>query len=274
MNIKIIIYKKGESIENCLGMLKKTLENAGQQVIVEEINPALKLKEYEYAKLEKIELLNTDYSVKDFDLIIFGAPVWSFSSPVLAEYLQKMENAEGKKFAIFIVCIMPANVMRKLSSIVATRGGDVISTLTVQSLFEIKGNKTLVMKKFAEDLLEKLEPKPKKKFKLKIELKNIRLRVKADPNMPKTSGFVGIKIPKVPAFSNIKLPKVPNLDNLKLPKVPNIPNIKFPKAARIKLPEFKFGKPKKKENGKLQVNGKAEKLPEKSDAGAEMQKSG
>lgn len=117
------------------------------------------------------------------------------------------------------------------------------------------------MKKFAEDLLNKLEPKPKaekKRFKLKIDIKQIRLPEKGQIKLPKAPNFSNIKLPHVPHFNAIKLPKAPDFSNIKFPKLKREPKINgVKKPSKIKLPEFRFGK-KKSENGGQKAETKSE----------------
>lgn len=103
------------------------------------------------------------------------------------------------------------------------------------------------MKKFAEDLLDKLEQRPKveKKFKIKIDIKQIRLPKQGELKLPKV---------QVPKFDNIKLPKAPDLIKIKFTKKQNGNSAK--KLIKIKLPELKFGK-KKSENGKNNASKQA-----------------
>lgn len=163
MNIFIPYYSREESVPIVVDSLKKVFEIEGHKVTIEAIKPKIKLKErreQKYSKLKSIEFENTDFNVSGFDLTVIGTHVWSFSpSPVITAYLKKLENAQKKDFALFIVCILPGNVIKKMSNILSTQGANVLATHSIQSIFKLNEKKLVAVKAFAHEILEKKKNK-------------------------------------------------------------------------------------------------------------------
>ena len=137
--------------------LKQVFEKHGFSVAMEEIIPVMKLKEYEYEKLPKIELENSKLDVSGYDLIVIGSPVWSFfPSPVVTTFIRKLENTKKKNFALFCTCVVQGNVIKRMSNLLTTKGAKIIDSLTIRSIFEVDKKKLKDAEIFAENIIQKL----------------------------------------------------------------------------------------------------------------------
>jgi len=57
------------------------------------------------AARKKIELESIECDLKDYDFVVFAAPVWAFTvAPALRSYLDAAVGLEGKKTACFLTC--------------------------------------------------------------------------------------------------------------------------------------------------------------------------
>lgn len=160
MNILIAFYDKEGEVSKVSEALKQVFEIEEHSVTLEEIKPKQLLKEPEYSKLESVQLLNKNLDVSKYDLIVIGTPVWSFfPSPVITSYLKQLKNSKNKNFALFIVCVLPGNAIKKMSNILTTQGANVVSTLTLQSIFKLNEKKLESVKNFAYEIIFKIKKK-------------------------------------------------------------------------------------------------------------------
>ncbi len=155
MKILIAYYSKTGSTEKVAKKIKQEFEEKGHKVELVKIVPVQELKAYQYKKNGKeLALKNATGSVKKFDLVLIGTPVWNFCpAPMVLSYLRNLLNVKDKKFALFATCTaLPGTTIQRMSSILSTKGGKVTASITVRSIFSLDAKKLEVAKKFAEQL--------------------------------------------------------------------------------------------------------------------------
>ncbi len=153
MKILIVYYSKTGSTEKVAETLKQEFEKNRHNVELEKIVPVHELKAYQYKKNGKeLALKKAANSVKKFDLVLIGTPVWNFCpTPIVLAYLRNLLNIKDKKFALFITCTaLPGTTIQRMSSILSTKGGKIIASITVRSIFPLDEKKLETAKKFAD----------------------------------------------------------------------------------------------------------------------------
>jgi flavodoxin len=159
MNILIAYYSKTGTTERVAVALQQQLALDKHSVKLEKIQPLKELKASHYKKMEKeVALKDPLVDVKGFDLVLVGTPVWGFSPcPIVSSYLRLLQNAEGKRFALFATCtVLPGTTMQRMSSVLATKGANVLGSIVVKSVFALNEAKLAEAKEFAIELQKKL----------------------------------------------------------------------------------------------------------------------
>lgn len=155
MKILIAYYSKTGSTEKVAEMLKQEFEEKGHKAELARIVPVHELKAYQYKKNGKeLALKNAVTDVKKFDLILVGTPVWNFCpTPMALSYLRNLINTSGKKFALFATCTaLPGTTIQRMGSILSTKGGKIIASITIRSIFPLDKKKLEAAKEFAKQL--------------------------------------------------------------------------------------------------------------------------
>lgn len=155
MRILVAYYSKTGVTEKVALALRETLEEKGHNAELAKITPKEELKAAQYKKDGKdIELKSPVLDVQKFDLVIVGTPVWGFCpTPIVLSYLRALQNTEGKKFALFATCTaLPGTTIQRMDSILSTKGGSVLNSLTIRSIFPLDSAKLREAKAFAEQL--------------------------------------------------------------------------------------------------------------------------
>lgn len=108
MKIGIIYYSfTGNTRRSCI-FLKEQLSAKGHTVECLDLQPVKEttafVKQCYEAAFKKVpELIECNYDVGQYDMIIFASPVWAFAiAPALNAYLNKIKNISGKKVACFL----------------------------------------------------------------------------------------------------------------------------------------------------------------------------
>jgi len=154
MNILIAYYSKTGATEKVALTLQHVLENE-HNVSLEKLNPVKELKAYEYKKDGKgLILRQAPNDLKKFDLVVVGTPVWSFCpTPIVLSFLRNLENAKGKRVALFATCTaLPGTTIQRMSSILSTKGAKVLGSLTIRSVFDLDETKLDEVREFAKEL--------------------------------------------------------------------------------------------------------------------------
>ena len=155
MRILVTYYSKTGTTEKVAMAMEKTLSEKGHKVELARISPKEELKAYQYKKNGKeLELKSPLESLKKFDLVIVGTPVWSYCpTPIILSYLRNAKGLEGNKFALFATCTaLPGTTIKRMGNILATRGAMVVDSLTIRSIFELDEKKLEPARQFAANL--------------------------------------------------------------------------------------------------------------------------
>jgi len=123
MNIGIVYYSfTGNTRRSCL-FLKEQLMAKGYSVVCIDLRPAHEtttfVKQCCQAAFKRLpQLLECDYDVGRYDMVIFASPVWAFSpAPPLNTYLQNIKNLSGKRAACFLTFGSGVGAQRALNNL-------------------------------------------------------------------------------------------------------------------------------------------------------------
>ena len=154
MKTLIAVYAKTEFPKNIALAIQEVFQAHGWDSEIQEIVPVKKLKEYEYSKLESIDLKNSNLNIREYDLIVLGSEIWSFEpSKVLLTYIKKLQNSKNKNFAVYVTCILPGTSLKKISNVLTTQSAKVLETASFRSFFANDKAKLKEAKQFAEKLV-------------------------------------------------------------------------------------------------------------------------
>jgi flavodoxin len=158
MNVLIVYYSKTGNTAKVAQKIKEYCEEKKASVEVCALEPKKSLKPDEYSRLQEIEFKNKLPGIEKFDLIFVGSPVWGMgATPIIVSYLKGLENAKGKKFAVFLSChVMTGNSVKKMSSILATKGAIVKDSFALKSLLSIDEKKLSKTREFCEKVFSSL----------------------------------------------------------------------------------------------------------------------
>lgn len=109
MKILIVYYSKTGNTEKVAKQIGDALISLSDDVEYEKINP-LNLKEDSFLKnglyaliRKEVPIMNNKFNLNDYDSIIFGTPVWAFSTtPPINSYLEDIQGVENKKIIAFV----------------------------------------------------------------------------------------------------------------------------------------------------------------------------
>jgi len=145
MHIAIIFYSFSGNTKKACEFIKTEFvkQNHGVDVI------ELKLKTEEKSFMRQgnaahyrqtPEIVNTEYDLAKFDLVVFASPVWAFTfTPALRTYIGSCTGLEGRKTAVFLTCgaaITSGNALKELEGILRNKGANITFAAFVA------GNKT------------------------------------------------------------------------------------------------------------------------------------
>lgn len=155
MKVLIAFYSRTGNTAKTAEYIAKQFRAKKHAVKLFKVRPMKELRAYDYHKNEKDLLLKKPLvDLSSYDLVLVGTPVWNFSpTPIITSYLRKLRNVDGKKFGVFVNCTaLPGTAIKKMSSILSTKGVLVKETLTVRSIFELDESKLKETRPFVEKL--------------------------------------------------------------------------------------------------------------------------
>ncbi|MFA5358064.1 MAG: NAD(P)H-dependent oxidoreductase [archaeon] len=99
-----------------------------------------------------LELKSGVKSIADYDVIVIGTPVFSFSpAPAVSLFIKSLPNCEGKKFVLFSTGIgLSGTTIKKMQSLLSMKGGKVVASESFSSIFEFDSKKLVEVEKFFE----------------------------------------------------------------------------------------------------------------------------
>ncbi len=110
MNIGVVYYSFSGNTRQACVFLKECLSDKGHSVECLDLQPVHETKAFikqciQAARKQTPELLECNYDLAKYEMVIFASPVWAFAvAPALNAYLQKAQNLAGKKTACFLTC--------------------------------------------------------------------------------------------------------------------------------------------------------------------------
>jgi len=159
--MKILIAYQGNNRTNAqvAEAMKKVFEEHGIETTMQGIEPVVEMRLYDYIKefrkKKKIEFKKAIIDLKNYDLVVIGTPVLKFCpTPIMETYVRALKNTKGKRFVLYCTPVgFAGTTLRRLASILTTKGGKIEATLTISSIFELNDKKLASVKKFAEELI-------------------------------------------------------------------------------------------------------------------------
>ncbi|MFA5763637.1 MAG: hypothetical protein WC915_02405 [archaeon] len=104
-------------------------------------------------KTEKQLVLDTHLdSIKNYDLIIVGTPIVSFTAvPAVNVFIRNLPITKNQKFCLFATGIgLPGKAIKKMSSLLSMQSAKVIDTQVFSSIFEFDSKKLKEVDAFFE----------------------------------------------------------------------------------------------------------------------------
>lgn len=140
MKVLIAFYSKTGRTKKVAEEIATAVKSDGHEAVLREIIPRQNLKASKYPKREKgVRLVEPPIELEGFDLVFVGTPVWNFCpTPIITTYLRALVIKKSKKFALFSTCTaLPGTTTKRMTNILATRKGEVVGTINLNSFFEI-----------------------------------------------------------------------------------------------------------------------------------------
>ena len=156
--VLVIFFDYGES-KKAAERMASFLKQKGFSTSLREIVLTKKLSPRDQARNEKELKFKTSVSCSGFNYVIVGSPIFSFSpTPAVNSFLRKITAVKGKKFVLFTTSVgLPGNAVKKMQSILATKGVEVIASQNFSSIFEFDEKKFLEIDAFVESFLPLLK---------------------------------------------------------------------------------------------------------------------
>lgn len=164
MHCLIAFYSSDTSCKTISLFLKEFLEKQGSKVSLIEIIPQKKLRDFEYQKLNEVQLANKkeDFNVLPYDIVFIGSTTIVYSlSKVTESFIRKLENVNGKSFAFYCSCVLPGNSLKRMEAIISSNAGIVLKSKAFQSVFGFPKTKLKEVEGFAFEVLELFKKKAK-----------------------------------------------------------------------------------------------------------------
>ena len=102
MKIGIIYYSRTGNTRNVAKKLEEKLKNKKISVELIEVKhtkkPGFFRAGYAAIKQKDLPITNTNFDLKKYDILLFGAPIWAGKpAPFVKTFINKAKNSEGKK---------------------------------------------------------------------------------------------------------------------------------------------------------------------------------
>ncbi|MAF79999.1 hypothetical protein CL629_02880 [bacterium] len=160
MRVLISFHSKTGRTESVTKQISEVLTKSNHEIVMHRVLPRRVMKAHRYNKDGKdIELVEPVVDLNDFDVVFIGTPVWNFCpSPIILSYLRQLTNVKGKSFVIFSTCTgLPGTTLKRMANILAVKGGKVIGSLTIKSIFDLDEEKLQIVKQFVEKLFASVD---------------------------------------------------------------------------------------------------------------------
>ena len=162
MKIGIVFYSFSGNTRRVCSFLRQRIAKENREVKLFD----LKLKKEASAFFEqcrqaffrvKPELKGSDFSIEEYDYIIFASPVWAFTiTPALRSYLEKIKNLNGKAVACFLTYgsgVGSQKALRELQKTIEAKQGSLIFS---KNLKDRKTSDSVFLEAELKPLLDKI----------------------------------------------------------------------------------------------------------------------
>ena len=149
MKIGIIYYSRTGNTRNVAKKLEEKLKNKKISVELIEVKhtkkPGFFRAGYAAIKQKDLPITNTNFDLKKYDILLFGAPIWAGKpAPFVKTFINKAKNSEGKKAAIFLTCSSNPNKYVKAAEIIS-RYLEKINIKTIDTFLILKMKKKQIV---------------------------------------------------------------------------------------------------------------------------------
>jgi len=149
MKIGIIYYSRTGNTRNVAKKLEEKLKNKKISVELIEVKhtkkPGFFRAGYAAIKQKDLPIINTNFDLKKYDILLFGAPIWAGKpAPFVKTFINKAKNSEGKKAAVFLTCSSNPNKYVKAAEIIS-RYLEKINIKTIDTFLILKMKKKQIV---------------------------------------------------------------------------------------------------------------------------------
>ena len=161
MRILIAYQGNNKTNQQVAETMKKVFEEHGLDVTMQAVEPAVEMRLYDYLKefrkKKGIPLKEAILDVSNYDLVVVGTPVLKFCpTPIMETYIRELKGTKSKQFVLYCTPVgFAGTTIRRMASILTTKGAKIKATLTISSIFELNEKKLALVKEFAMRLLPK-----------------------------------------------------------------------------------------------------------------------
>ena len=144
MKIGIVYYSRTGNTRQVAKILEEKLKEKNAEVDLIEIEqvkrPGFFTAGSAATKQLELPIKNTDFNMQKYDVIVIGTPTWAGKpSPFAKSFMNKAENIQGKKVAVFGTGMSPINAREKFKDIIKNDLGNVgIKTVEEYLLLNFK----------------------------------------------------------------------------------------------------------------------------------------
>lgn len=157
MKVLIVYYHFGETPKVAQRLGKIFLSNGidSETILIEDTKKIPLKKQF---KLENKLEVNIQKNWDEYDILVVGTPVASFSSaPVVNQFLKSLPDLKEKKVVLFATGIgLPGNTIKKLTGILSTKNAEVIDSEIFSSIFPFDEKKLKEVDTFFERFKEQI----------------------------------------------------------------------------------------------------------------------
>jgi len=150
----ITYYSLGEA-PKIAQRLKVNFEKKHFKVIIKkiELKEEMEIKK-QFKKEKKLELTSIIKSASQYDVIVIGTPIVSFTSmPAVNAFIRSLPKIDNKKVIIYATGIgLPGRAIKKMSSLLSMKGAKVIGSKVFSSVFEFDERKLKEVDVFFDSL--------------------------------------------------------------------------------------------------------------------------
>jgi len=152
----LLAYYNGGEVTKVVKCAEKVFSKENFSIEKMEIVSLPNIDPRKQKKIEQwLKVKRSPKSVKQFDLIVLGTPIFAFSSvPAVNAFIRALPRADGKKVILFATGVgLPGSAIKKMKSLLSMKGAKVVASQAFLSIFEFDSKKTLEIEKFFADSL-------------------------------------------------------------------------------------------------------------------------